>query len=109
MVELSKEEIEQFLAIDKKRTTAQRTADAEERAAGPLKKKIKEYVEEHGGSDRTTTHYGYLLSLKPRGGTPKWKDEFIAVAGAQAAIEKQAAALPTYTLLVEPAVAAAGQ
>lgn len=105
MIEVTKAEIESFLALEQKRKKIQREADCIEREAKPLKEKLRKYVEQTGGADRTTTHYGFVLALMPRVGTVGWKNEFIAIAGAQAASDLQANALPTFTLSVEPSVA----
>lgn len=105
MIELTKPEIEQYVAGTAKRKKIQRDADCVERELKPIKEKIIAYVEENGGSDRTTTHYGYVLALMPRAGTVPWKNEFIAMAGAQAASDLQAKAEPSFTLSVEPVVA----
>jgi hypothetical protein len=105
-VELTKDEIERFIALEKERKSLTRDGDAKERAAKPLKEKIKKYIEEKGGSDRTTTHYGYVLALVPyRQKQVEWKNEFIVVAGEEKAVELQEAMPMTYSLSVEPAAA----
>lgn len=98
----SREEIDAYLEFERQRKEAQRLVDTIERQAKPLKEKLRAYVEANGGVDRTTVRCGVVIALRARGGVPKWKDEFIAVAGAQAAIEIQAKTPPIYLLVVEP-------
>jgi hypothetical protein len=103
--DLSEAEIEQFLAADAKRLEKQREVDALEREAKPFKDKIKAYVVDRGGADRTCVHFGYVLALMPAGADVKWKDEFIAIAGHQAAVKLQNEAPQKLRLKVEPAAA----
>jgi len=103
---LTQPEIERFVELDKKRKELQRQADAFEREAKPLKEKIVAYVEEKGGSDRTTVHCGYVLQLVQAAGRVDWKGEFTLVVGAERVAQLMSACPPTYRLQVEPARAA---
>jgi hypothetical protein len=107
MAELAKADIERYRSLDEERKNLQRQADAKEREAKPFKEKIRAYVEEKGGGDRTTTHYGYVLALIPQAGRVKWEDAYIAIAGAEAAATLRAEAEPTFRLTVEVAAPAA--
>lgn len=100
---VTREEIEQYLALETERKALARQVDNRERAAAPLKKKLRAWVEAHGGADRTCVHFGYVLALLARAGVPRWKDEFLRVAGLEETEQVAAAAPPTYTLNVEPA------
>lgn len=107
-MDLSPEEIARYVALDREHKEAQRIADAKERAKEPLKAKIKAYVEAHGGRDRTTTRFGYVLALVPyRKAAVKWKDEFIAITSVERAVELQEAQPMTYSLSVAPEAKAA--
>lgn len=101
--ELSKAELEQYVKLDKERVELNRQVDAIERQQKPLKEKLRSHVEAHGGSDRTTTRFGFVLRLLARAGTVKWKDHFIQAQGIDAATKLLEAAPPTLILQVEPA------
>lgn len=99
--EVSEEEIATFLAIEKKRLKAQREAGDFEKQNKKTKEKLKAFVEARGGSDRTTTHYGYVLSLIEKAGTVPWKEEFILVAGQEKAEQLVSSCPPKFSLVVE--------
>jgi hypothetical protein len=98
---LSREEIVAYFTLEQRRKTEQRKVDAIEREAKPYKEKIRAYVEENGGSDRTCTHYGYVIALLDKGPAVEWKNEFIALAGADAAVKLQGKADHRFSLSVE--------
>ncbi len=101
--ELTKTDLEQYCALDQERLALNRQIDAIERQQKPIKEKMRAHVEAHGGSDRTTTRFGFVLRLLARAGTVKWKDHYIAAAGIEAATKLQESAPPTLILQVEPA------
>jgi seryl-tRNA synthetase len=98
---LTQEKLEHYARLDERRRTMQREIDALEREQKPLKEEIKAYVVAKGGSDRTCTHYGFVLSLQARAGRVDWKGEFVQLQGFEAAAKLQNAAPQTFIVNVE--------
>ncbi len=82
-VALTKKVLTQYLASDAKRLALGRQIDELERQLKPVKEAISAHIDQVGGSDRTTTHHGFVLSATESLGQPKYKDAFLAIATEQ--------------------------
>lgn len=99
---LSRIELDEFWRLNTRRLELSRQADAVERELKGLKEKIETHVRAKGGEELAVVSCGYLLALKRSAGAVKWKDEYVALAGSDAAAQLQAAAPPRETLQVTP-------
>lgn len=101
---LTKGEIEQYLELDERRRGAGRLKSDLEKELEPLDEKIAAYITQHGGSDRTTVHHGFVLRFGQRKTQPSWLREFIAAQGQKEADRLRKAAPMADYVVVEPAV-----
>lgn len=79
-VELTKAELQDYVANREKKLAADRLSRALDDKLNPVKEKISEYIDQHGGADRTTTKHGFVLHKELQPGVPKYKDEFLKIA-----------------------------
>lgn len=93
-VKLTKAELiaktNEFLALQAERLELSRQADAVKRRESPIKKTLEAWLREQldKGAQALTKH-GFLFRFKPGQRRVDWKQEFIRVAGVDAAIELQ--------------------
>lgn len=97
---ITKAEIKRYQEINAKRLDLSRQAAALEKQEKVLKARMKLYVEQNGGKAKSCTIHGFVLALIKKAGFIAWKQEFINVAGEDAAA---AIAAPEYdSLTVTP-------
>jgi hypothetical protein len=88
---VTREDLDSFWALDERRRELQRQDDALEREAKPLKERFLAHVRAKGGDARAVVTCGFCLAIKLADGSVRWKDEFVKLAGADAAAELQGA------------------
>jgi hypothetical protein len=81
---VTRDDIEQYLAWDEERKSFNRQAEDVARKMESLKQKLTSFVELKGGDARSVERSGFVLAIKTAAGTPKWKSEFIQLAGDRA-------------------------
>lgn len=93
---IAKAEITKFVEINKKRLDLQRQADALKKQEDTLKARMKLFIAANGGKAKSCSLHGFVLALVAKAGQVAWKQEFIRVAGEDAAA---AVVAPTYDSL----------
>jgi hypothetical protein len=101
LANLTKADIEAYLALHEERLSLQRQARDKEREAEELEQKIWAWVDAKGGDARSCERSGFVLAIKTRAGSVQWKTEFIRVAGAEEAEKLTSAAPPREFLSIE--------
>jgi seryl-tRNA synthetase len=89
---VTKNDIEEYLRLDEERKSLNRQAKDLEKLQDVIEKKLDEFVRANGGKTKSVSRSGFVLALLTRKTAPKWKEEFIRVAGPEEAerLAKQA-------------------
>ena len=82
--------VDEYLETRDQRRALQRQVDALERDEKTLGSAIFELIKTTGGKSRTVKKGKHVLRLVDAPGSVRWKDEFVRVAGPDAAAEAQA-------------------
>ncbi len=96
------EHLQRYYELDEKRKALNRQAEDLAKLQADLKEQFIHYVEEFGGSDRTTMRFGYRLTLVEKAGTVPWAKEFLRVGGYEEAERLRQLQPKTESLVVQP-------
>lgn len=106
-VAVLRDTVEKYLKFHKQRADLESQARQIAKKEQALASELREYVEgklEEAGAEIGTVEIGglgYALKLSEGGRYPRWKEEFIRVAGQAAADEVSAETLPSISFSVE--------
>lgn len=90
---ITKNEIETYLALEEKRKSFARQAQALEKQADKIEERIRAFILAEGGKEKSVPRSGFVLAIKTAKGSVPWKDAFIDVAGQKEA-ERRIALAP---------------
>ena len=99
---VGKAEIERYFKLDAERLSLARQVKDLAALQEKIEEKMIALVKAKGGKLRSVVRCGYLLSLSDKDGSVKWKDEFVRVAGSEAAEKLIRAAPKKETFSIEP-------
>lgn len=97
---ISLEQLQEYVSLDEQARDLERQARAFRKRTDQLKFHFGSVLD--ALDRRTLTRYGYRVQLVPGPATVSWKDEFLALAGPEAAAQKTAEAMPSERLQVLP-------
>lgn len=103
MSQITKKEIEAFLALEERRKELGRQATALGKEADIFKARARALIESDGGKGRSVAKSGYVLAMQTKAGTVGWKSAYIDVAGEEAAARLVAECPPVEFLAVAKA------
>lgn len=99
---LKREEIDRYVEVDRERKELERRAEALKKEQERLKTRFLAVIESKGDTPISYKRCGFVLLVKEGTRYPKWKEEFLAVAGVAAAEAVVQRTPPSRQLLVEP-------
>jgi len=98
-----RKDIVEFLDLEERRKTLEREARQLGKQSGEIADRLLAYARAHGGKGQSIVRSGYVLAVVIGRGSVPWKQEFVRVAGLDAAEALIAAAPPVEKLSVEAA------
>lgn len=101
----TEEELATYYEKDQERLAASRRAENLKKSLEPMRKRLDEYAKKHGGADRTTTRFGYVIRMQTGKRYPNWKELFIGETSAERAEEEHQKTPTSDYVVVEKAAA----
>lgn len=99
---IDKETLDAFVKIEDERKKLNQRVTVLEKEAALHKEKFLEQVRAHGGPAKMLVAYGHRFTIHSKAKTVSWKDEFVRVAGADAALQVVGKQPKRESLDVEP-------
>jgi hypothetical protein len=99
---LTREELEEYVAVDRERKELERRASALKKRQDLLKTRFLAVIGAKGDTAISYKRCGFIVMVKEGNRYPSWADEFLRVAGVDAVEEVKRRTEPAKVLVVEP-------